>query len=71
MKSPAALPTRSAPDADASLVVTVAEACGLLRISRSFVWKLIAKGQIRTLKIGRRTLIKRSELDKLLDDQAA
>ena len=49
-----------------SLLVSIAEACNLLRISRSFVWKLIADGKIRTIKIGRRTLIARSELISLI-----
>lgn len=46
---------------------TAAEASAYLRLSRSSIYKLISAGQLRPIKIGRRTLFTREELDRLID----
>lgn len=46
----------------------VSEAAEVLAISRSRFYELVAEGRIRTLKEGVRTLVRRSELERYLDD---
>lgn len=48
----------------------VSEAAQVLAISRSRFYELVAQGRIRTLKEGARTLVRRSELERYLDDLA-
>lgn len=38
-----------------------------LSIGRTQIYKLIAEGRLRTIKLGRRTLIRASELQAFLD----
>jgi excisionase family DNA binding protein len=45
----------------------VREAVEVLAISRSHFYELVAAGDIRVLKDGARTLIRRSELEAYLD----
>jgi len=47
-----------------------AEAAGQLSISRSTLYGLISAGQLRRVKIGRRTLIPATEIDRLLNEGA-
>jgi predicted DNA-binding transcriptional regulator AlpA len=42
-----------------------------LQISEAMVWKLIAHGQLKPIKIGRRTLIPVTEIQRLLNGGAA
>ena len=53
--------TAQAPDSFLEGFDTVIEFCGFLRISRTTFYKLKNEEIIRTLKIGRRTLVPRSE----------
>ncbi len=46
----------------------ISEAAEVLAISRSRFYELVAAGRIRTLKEGARTLVRRSELERYLDD---
>ena len=46
--------------------LTTAEACKLLTVSRWTIWRKIKDNEIQVSKIGRRTIIKRTELDKFL-----
>ena len=46
----------------------VSEAAQVLAISRSRFYELVAEGRIRILKEGSRTLVRRSELERYLDD---
>ncbi len=48
------------------LVYTVGEAAALLGISRSFAYEAAAKGDIPTIHIGRRILVPKAALEKLL-----
>jgi len=41
------------PSAQAKLLLTVAEAASVLGISRSILYELLLKGEIRSIKIGR------------------
>jgi excisionase family DNA binding protein len=55
-------------------LLTINEVADLLRISRWSVYQLIWSGQLRTLKIGRRRLVRPSALAEcmdLLDQEAA
>ncbi len=38
-----------------------------LTLSESFIWKQIADGRLRAIRVGRRTLVPHSELLRLLD----
>lgn len=49
------------------LVYSVAEAGKLLGLSRGLMYEGIRTGQIPSVKIGRRILIPRAALDRLLD----
>jgi excisionase family DNA binding protein len=50
------------------LAYRVSEAAEALAISRSRFYELVAEGRIHTLKEGARTLVRRSELERYLDD---
>lgn len=47
--------------------LTITEACELLSISRWTIWRAIKRNELNAGKIGRRTLIKRNDLDKLFE----
>lgn len=47
--------------------VTVENAAKILGISRSFAYEAAGRGEIPTIKIGRRLLIPRAALDRLLE----
>lgn len=46
----------------------ISEAAEVLALSRSRFYELVAEGRIRTLKEGARTLVRRSELERYLDE---
>lgn len=55
-------------------LLTILEVAALLRVSKWSVYQLIWSGQLRTLKIGRRRLVRPSALAEcvdLLDQEAA
>jgi len=41
-----------------------------LSVSRSFAWKLVAAGQIRSVRIGRAVRVRQIDLDAFLADSA-
>jgi excisionase family DNA binding protein len=51
------------------LGVSVAEACRITGLSRSFVWLLIKNGRLRTISAGRRRIIVYKSLPDLFEDQ--
>ena len=55
-------------DLKAKEFLTITEACTLLSISRWTIWRVIKKGDMNAAKIGRRTLIRRLDIDKLFDN---
>jgi excisionase family DNA binding protein len=53
------------------LSYTVGEAAHAVGISTTTVWSMIREGQIKTFKIGSRTLIRRAELESVIERAAA
>jgi len=47
--------------------LSIAETCNLLGASRMTIYRQIKKGNIKTIKLGRRVIIKRSEIEKLFN----
>lgn len=60
-------PTRSVPN-DATAALTVEQTALVAGLSRTTIFKLIASGEIVARKIGRRTVVLRSDLMRFLDD---
>ena len=50
-----------------SPVLTVDEAAALLRISRQSAYQAVRAGELPTVKIGRRILVLRHALERMLD----
>lgn len=48
---------------------TVDDGCEYIAIGRTLMYELIRSGEIRVIKIGRRTLITRAELDRFLESR--
>ncbi|WP_210272822.1 helix-turn-helix domain-containing protein [Chthonobacter rhizosphaerae] len=48
------------------LAYRIATACQVLGIGRTKLYSLICNGEIQTIKIGRRVLVPRTELEALL-----
>ena len=51
---------------DESLTVTVTETARLLRIGRNETYAAIERGEIPAIRIGRRILVPRAQLERLL-----
>jgi len=49
------------------LTISVEEAAKILGISRSFAYVLVARHELPSLKLGRRVVIPRRALDRLLE----
>ena len=56
-------------DIKAKDYLSINEVCKLIGISRRTVYRLIEQGDIKKIKIGSRTLIKRSALNRLLENK--
>ena len=52
--------------APSNRLLTIAEALAALRIGKSSFYKLTARGEIRTLRLGGRTLVPEREIDRLI-----
>jgi excisionase family DNA binding protein len=52
-------------------VYRINDACQLLQISRSHLYELVARGDVRLVKIGNRSLIPASEILRLSGTEAA
>ena len=52
------------------LVLTVDETAALLGISRGLAYQMARQGNIPTVRLGRRLLVPRSALDRLMSDAA-
>ena len=50
-----------------SLTITVEEAAKLLKIGRALAYQMAREGKLPTLKFGRRLLVSRKALEKLLE----
>jgi excisionase family DNA binding protein len=55
----------------APLAVSIREACRLSALGRTTIYKLIADGRLTPIKIGRRTLIRFDDLEKLVSSSEA
>jgi excisionase family DNA binding protein len=62
----ATLADRAAVD-DVPPLLTLTEAAGYLRVSVRLVQRLIAQGELRVTHLGRRVLLRRVDLDALLE----
>lgn len=52
---------------DGRLAYTIPDACAAIGVSRSMLYELIGAGEIRTIKIGTRTLVPASELSAFIE----
>lgn len=52
------------------LVLTVAEAAELLGISRAFAYELVARGELPSIRLGRRVVVPRVQLLALVEADA-
>lgn len=52
-------------DVSSKSYLSVRDACSLLTISRTTLWRLIGDRKIKSVKLGRRIVISRSSIDKL------
>jgi excisionase family DNA binding protein len=52
---------------DGRLVLSVTEAAGLLGISRGLAYELVARGELPSLRLGRRIVVPRRALEDLLE----
>jgi excisionase family DNA binding protein len=49
------------------LTLSVTEAAGVLGISRAFAYVLVARGELPSLRLGRRVVVPRHALEQLID----
>ena len=49
------------------LTLTVDQAASLLGISRGLAYELVARGELRSVRLGRRIVVPRRVVDELLD----
>jgi len=49
-------------------LLTVKEALKYLKVGRTTLYKLIKEGKIKPVKIGKRTLIDKNDLDRLIEE---
>ncbi|MCA1844399.1 MAG: helix-turn-helix domain-containing protein [Actinobacteria bacterium] len=56
--------------AEKRLVLTVTEAAAALGISRAHAYELVARGELPSLRLGRRIVVPRRGLERLLDGDA-
>jgi excisionase family DNA binding protein len=52
---------------DGRLVLSVTEAADMLGISRGLAYELVARGELPSLRLGRRIVVPRRALETLLD----
>lgn len=61
----------SPPNIGAPRLVSIKEACGLLGLGRSTIYRLISNGALQARKIGKRTLISQDSISGLITPAAA
>ena len=59
--------TKAAMEAPTRLTLTVEEAAAALGISRAGAYDAVRRGEIPSIRIGRRVLVPRAALERLLD----
>lgn len=65
--SPLPVAPPPAPAEPTRLVLTVAEAAELLGISRAFAYELVARGELPSIRLGRRVVVPRVQLLALVE----
>lgn len=50
-------------------LLNLVEVAQRLNVSRTTIWRLVKRGDIRAVRIGSRTLIPRTELQRIVGDQ--
>jgi excisionase family DNA binding protein len=60
------VPTAPTPVGDRGGLLTVSEACARLRVSRWSFYRLIQERHLMTVTIGRRRLVRRTELERFV-----
>jgi len=50
-----------------SLLVSVERAARLLGLGRTFTWELVRDGRLETVRFGRRVLVPRAALSRMID----
>lgn len=58
--------TSSLEEKSAALLISVEEAASILGIGRTLIFELIMQGKVSSVKIGRRRLVVRQELDEFV-----
>jgi excisionase family DNA binding protein len=53
---------------ESHLKLTVGEAAKLLRLSRAFTYELVARGELPSVRLGRRVVIPRVAIERILND---
>jgi excisionase family DNA binding protein len=56
---------------DEQPVLTISEAARLLRLSRAFTYELVASGELPSVRFGRRIMIPRAAIERILDNSLA
>lgn len=51
-------------------LLTVGEVAGLMRVSNMTVYRLIKSGQLGAVRVGKNYRIRRSDVDRYLDERA-
>ena len=59
--------TKDAGPPQSRLTLTVEEVAATLGISRAFAYEVVRRGEIPSIRIGRRVLVPRAALERLLD----
>lgn len=54
-------------DGEPAPLLRIEDVAGRLSVSRSMAWKLVAQGELRSLRIGRAVRIRPSDLEAYLD----
>jgi excisionase family DNA binding protein len=66
----AAATAAAAPTPAPETVLTIAEVAARLKISRGLVYRAIADGKMRSIRIGKRRLVPASEVQRIIDSAA-
>lgn len=59
---------KSTPDANLTLLVTIEEAARLLGVGRTTMFKFIGRGEIKSVRLGRRRFIARKSLESFVEE---
>jgi excisionase family DNA binding protein len=59
-----------APDAGTARLLRIEDVADRLTVSRSMAWKLVAAGEVRSVRIGRAVRVRPADLEAYLSDPA-